>query len=60
MQKAQEGEERKRSDGIDYKKKYYDLLRSKEKAFVSEEKYWATGGKVYDEEEFINMALMAT
>ena len=26
------------SDGIDYKKKYYDLLRSKEKAFIYKEK----------------------
>ena len=48
------------SDGIDYKKKYYDLLISKEKAFVSEEKEWAAAGEDSDEEEFINLALMAT
>ena len=47
-------------DGIDYKRKYYDLLRSKEKAFVSEEKDWAAAGEDSDEEEFINLALMAT
>ena len=47
------------SDGIDYKRKYYDLLRSKEKAFVSEEKDWAAAGEDSDEEEFINLALMA-
>ena len=34
------------SDGIDYKRKYYDLLKSKEKAFVSEEKDWAAAGKI--------------
>ena len=48
------------SDGIDYKRKYYDLLRTKEKAFVSEEKDWAAVGEDSDEEEFINLALMAT
>ena len=47
------------SDGIDYKRKYYDLLRSKEKAFVSEEKDWAAAEEDSDEEEFINLALMA-
>ena len=41
------------------KKSTYDLLRSKEKAFVSEEKDWATAGEDSDEEEFINLALMA-
>ena len=48
------------TDGIDYKRKYYDLLRSKEKAFVSEEKDWAEVGEDFDKEEFINLALMAT
>ena len=48
------------SDGIDYKRKYYDLLRSKEKAFFLEEKDWAATGEDSDEEEFINLALMAT
>ena len=48
------------SDDIDYKKKYFDLLRSKEKSFVSEEKDWAAAGEDSDEEEFINLALMAT
>ena len=36
------------------------FLRSKEKAFVFEKKYWAAVGEDSDEEEFINMALMAT
>ena len=48
------------SDGIDYKRKYYDHLRTKEKAFVSEEKDCAAAWKDSDEEEFINLALMAT
>ena len=47
------------SDGINYRKKYFDLLRSKEKSFVSEEKDWAATGDDSDEEEFINFALMA-
>ena len=37
-----------------------NLLRSNEKAFVSEEKDWAATGEDSDEEEFINLALMAT
>ena len=47
------------NESIDYKKKYYDLPRSKEKAFVSEEKDWAAYGEDSDEEKFINLALMA-
>ena len=47
------------TDGIDYKKKYYDLLRQKEKAFVSEERDWAAEDDDSDEEEFINLAFMA-
>ena len=48
------------SDGIEYKRKYYDLFKYKEKAFVSEEKGQAAAGEDSDEEEFINLALMAT
>ena len=58
--KPKTGKKGNASDGIDYKRKYYDLLRSKEKAFVSEEKDWAAAGEDSDEEEFINLALMAT
>ena len=36
------------------------FTRSKEKAFVSEEKDWAVAGEDSDEEEFINMALLDT
>ena len=38
------------SEGIDYRKKYFDLLRSKEKAFVLEEKDWDAPGEDPDEE----------
>ena len=47
------------TDGIDYKKKYYDLLRHKEKAFVSKERDWAAEDDELDEEEFINLSFMA-
>ena len=40
MEEAQTGKKRA-TDGIDYKQKYYDLLRKKEKAFVSNESDWA-------------------
>ena len=47
------------SEGIDYRKKYFNILRSKEKAFLLEEKGRAAAGEDSDEEEFINLALMA-
>ena len=46
------------SDGIDYRKKYFDLIRSKDKVFVLEEKDWDATGEDYDEDELINLALM--
>ena len=51
-------EKKRATDDIDYKQKYYDLLRQKqkEKAFVSKEKYWAAKEDDSDEEEFINLA----
>ena len=45
------------SDGIDYKEGYYDLLISKEKGFISEEKDWPAAGEDSDEEKFINSSL---
>ena len=50
---------RNASDGIDYRKKYFDLLKSKEKAFVLEEKDWDAAGEDSDEEEFINLAIIS-
>ena len=38
------------SEGIEYRKKYFDILRSKEKAFISEEKDWVATREVSDEE----------
>ena len=60
MPKAQT-EKKRATDGIDYKQKYYDLFRQKEKekAFVSKEKDWAAEDEESDEEEFINLAFMA-
>lgn len=43
---------------IDYKKKYFDLLKQKEKAFITEEKDSAADGSDYDEEEYINFILI--
>ena len=51
-------EKKRATDGIDYKQKYFDLLRQKEKAFVSKERDWAAEDDESDEEEFINLAFM--
>ena len=40
-------------------KKYFDILISMENAFVSEDKDWGAAREDSDEEEFINLALMA-
>ena len=52
-------EKKRATDGIDYKQKYYDLLRQKEKAFVSKERDWDAEDDESDEEEYINLAFMA-
>ena len=52
-------EKKRATDGIDYKQKYYDLLKQKEKAFVSKDRDWAVEDEESDEEEFINLAFMA-
>ena len=52
-------EKKRATDGIDYKQKYYDLLRQKEKAFVSKERDWAAEEDELEEEEFINLSFMA-
>ena len=52
-------EKKRATDGIEYKQKYYDLLRQKEKAFVSKERDWAAKEDESEEEEFINLAFMA-
>ena len=43
---------------MDYKKKYYELLKQKEMAFITKDD-WAAVDDSDEEEEFINLALMA-
>ncbi|GBC54548.2 interaptin-like [Rhizophagus irregularis DAOM 181602=DAOM 197198] len=50
--------EKKSSENIDYKKKYYELLKQKERAFITKDD-WAAGDDSDEEEEFVNLALMA-
>ena len=52
-------EKKRATDGIDYKQKYYDFLRQKEKSFISKERDWAVEDDESDEEEFINLSFMA-
>ncbi|KAK1355984.1 hypothetical protein POM88_049240 [Heracleum sosnowskyi] len=45
---------------VDYKKKYFELLKEKEKAFMSQEYDWAGNGEDSDDDvEYVNLALMA-
>ncbi|KAK1387902.1 hypothetical protein POM88_016080 [Heracleum sosnowskyi] len=45
---------------VDYKKKYFELLKQKEKAFMSQEYDWAGNGEDSDDDvEYVNLALMA-
>ena len=50
--------EKSSSDNVDYKKKYFDLLNQKGRAFISEDKDWAAGDDS-DDEQLVNLALMA-
>ena len=45
--------EKKKFEPIDYKKKYFELLKQKERAFITQENDWASDG--ID----VNLALMA-
>nr|XP_017250775.1 PREDICTED: uncharacterized protein LOC108221405 [Daucus carota subsp. sativus] len=48
------------SDNVDYRKKYFDLLKqNKERAFITEDGDWAADGEESDNEEHVNLALMA-
>ncbi|KAK1387194.1 hypothetical protein POM88_015372 [Heracleum sosnowskyi] len=45
---------------VDYKKKYFELLKQKEKDFMSQEYDWAGNGEDSDDDvEYVNLALMA-
>ena len=57
MQKTK-SEKKRATNGIEYKQKYYDLLRQKENAFVYKEKDCAAEEDESEEEEFINLAFM--
>ena len=49
----------KQAEPVDYKRKYFDLLRQREKAFISKGKDWAEDSDSEDESECVNLALMA-
>ncbi|KAK1403155.1 hypothetical protein POM88_002760 [Heracleum sosnowskyi] len=45
---------------VDYKKKYFDLLKQKGRAFITQDYDWAEDGNDSEEDtEFVNLALMA-
>lgn len=46
-------------ESVDYKKKYFDLLKQKEKAFITKEKDWADDDDSDEEKEYVDLALMA-
>ncbi|XP_063948144.1 uncharacterized protein LOC135152230 [Daucus carota subsp. sativus] len=50
--------EKRSNEHVDYKKKYYELLKQKERAFITKDD-WAAGNDSDEEEEFVNLALMA-
>ena len=52
--------EKKKFEPVDYKKKYFELLKQKEMAFITHENDWAADGADGDEDmEYVNLALMA-
>ncbi|KAL8155756.1 hypothetical protein AgCh_000967 [Apium graveolens] len=52
--------EKKKYKPVDYKKKYFELLKQKERAFLNQDNVWAADGVDEDEEtSYINLALMA-
>ncbi|XP_063935540.1 uncharacterized protein LOC135147084 [Daucus carota subsp. sativus] len=50
--------EKRSNEGVDYKKKYYELLKQKERAFITKDDR-AAGEDSDEEDEFVNLALMA-
>ena len=52
--------EKKKFEPIDYKKKYFELLKQKERTFITHENDWAADGADECEDvEYVNLALMA-
>ncbi|KAL8102655.1 hypothetical protein AgCh_027252 [Apium graveolens] len=51
---------KKKFESVDYKQKYFDLLKQKERAFITQENDWAADGLDVDEDvSYVNLALMA-
>ncbi|KAL8121230.1 hypothetical protein AgCh_018101 [Apium graveolens] len=51
---------KKKFKPVDYKQKYFELLKQKERAFITQEKDWAADGLDEDEDvSYVNLALMA-
>ncbi|KAL8118997.1 hypothetical protein AgCh_016477 [Apium graveolens] len=46
------------NETVDYKKKYFDLLRQKEREFTTKENDWADGNDSDDEDVYMNLALI--
>ncbi|KAL8104283.1 hypothetical protein AgCh_028487 [Apium graveolens] len=52
--------EKKKFEQVDYEKKYFELLKQKERAFLTQENDWAADGANEDDDmEYVNLALMA-
>ncbi|KAL8148605.1 hypothetical protein AgCh_005820 [Apium graveolens] len=52
--------EKKKFEQVDYKKKYFELLKQKERAFLTQENDWAADEANEDDDmEYVNLALMA-
>jgi len=51
---------KKKFEPVDYKQKYFELLKQKERAFITQENDWAADGLDEDEDvSYVNLALMA-
>ncbi|KAL8156453.1 hypothetical protein AgCh_001519 [Apium graveolens] len=51
---------KKKFEAVDYKQKYFELLKQKEGAFITQENDWAADGLEDDEDtSYVNLALMA-
>ncbi|KAL8124552.1 hypothetical protein AgCh_012270 [Apium graveolens] len=51
---------KKKFESVDYKQKYFELLKQKERAFITQENDWAAAGLEEDEDtSYVNLALMA-
>ncbi|KAL8124326.1 hypothetical protein AgCh_012105 [Apium graveolens] len=51
---------KKKFEPVDYKHKYFELLKKKEMAFITQENDWAADGLDEDEDvSYVNLALMA-